>query len=90
MRPAAATAREGDAVLLARHFAALFAARHARPLRPLSVEAERSIAADAWPDNNAACAGDGARGAARHRRPARRRDFALPLILHSRVRSPPV
>lgn len=45
------TAREGDAVLLARHFAALFAARHARPLRPLSVEAERSIAADAWPDN---------------------------------------
>ncbi|HJO65719.1 MAG TPA: response regulator [Sphingomonas sanguinis] len=44
-------ARDGDAVLLARHFAALFAARHGRPLRVLSVEAERSIAADAWPDN---------------------------------------
>lgn len=44
-------AREGDAVLLARHFAALFAARHARPLRPLTAEAERSIAADVWPDN---------------------------------------
>lgn len=44
-------ARDGDAVLLARHFAALFAARHAKPPRPLTVEAERSIAADTWPDN---------------------------------------
>lgn len=44
-------ARDGDAVLLARHFAALFAGRHARPVRPLTIEAERSIAADAWPDN---------------------------------------
>lgn len=44
-------AREGDALLLARHFAALFAARHARPLRPLTAEAARSIAADVWPDN---------------------------------------
>ncbi|MGR6328872.1 sigma-54-dependent transcriptional regulator [Sphingomonas sp. XXL09] len=44
-------AREGDAVLLARHFAAVFAGRHAKPLRPLTIEAERSIAADAWPDN---------------------------------------
>jgi DNA-binding NtrC family response regulator len=44
-------AREDDAVSLARHFAALFAARHAKPARPLTVEAERSIAIDAWPDN---------------------------------------
>ncbi|WP_454280183.1 sigma-54-dependent transcriptional regulator [Sphingomonas sp. Marseille-Q8236] len=45
------TARPGDAVLLARHFLAVFAARYARPLRLLTAEAERAIAADSWPDN---------------------------------------
>ena len=44
-------ARGGDAVLLARHFVAVFAGRYAKPLRPLTPEVERAIAADAWPDN---------------------------------------
>lgn len=42
--------RGGDALLLARHFCALFAGRHGQPLRPLSDEAARAIAADPWPD----------------------------------------
>lgn len=44
-------ARGEDAVVLARHFVAVFAARYAKPLRALTIEAERAIAADAWPDN---------------------------------------
>lgn len=44
------TGRGGDALLLARHFCALFASRHAQPLRPLSDEGARAIAADPWPD----------------------------------------
>lgn len=43
--------RTGDALLLARHFLARFAARHARPQRALTDEAAASIAADRWPDN---------------------------------------
>ncbi len=43
--------RPGDPLLLARHFLACFAARYARPPRPLTDEAARAIAADAWPDN---------------------------------------
>ncbi|WP_309660121.1 MULTISPECIES: response regulator [unclassified Sphingomonas] len=43
--------RVGDAVLLARHFVAVFAARYGKPCRPLTQEAERAIAADIWPDN---------------------------------------
>ncbi|SFJ07435.1 DNA-binding transcriptional response regulator, NtrC family, contains REC, AAA-type ATPase, and a Fis-type DNA-binding domains [Sphingomonas sp. NFR04] len=42
--------RGGDALLLARHFCALYAGRHAQPLRPLTDEAARAIAADSWPD----------------------------------------
>lgn len=42
--------RDDDAVLLARHFLALFAGRHAQPLRTLTDEAMRAIAADSWPD----------------------------------------
>lgn len=44
------TGRANDAVLLARHFCALFAGRYGQPLRPLTDEAARAIAADAWPD----------------------------------------
>lgn len=43
--------RDGDPLLLARHFLARFAARYARPLRGLTDEAARAIAADKWPDN---------------------------------------
>ncbi|WP_333571512.1 sigma-54-dependent transcriptional regulator [Sphingomonas sp.] len=42
--------RGGDALLLARHFCALFAGRYGQPLRPLTDEAARAIAADCWPD----------------------------------------
>lgn len=45
------TERDGDALRLARHFLALFAARHGLAPKPLSPEAERALAADAWPDN---------------------------------------
>ena len=43
--------RAGDAVILARHFLALFAYRHGKPDRPLDADAARAIAADRWPDN---------------------------------------
>jgi DNA-binding NtrC family response regulator len=43
-------ARGGDTLLLARHFCALFAGRYGQPLRPLTEEAARAIAADPWPD----------------------------------------
>jgi len=43
--------RAGDAALLARHFLALFAYRHGKPLRPLDADAVQAIAADRWPDN---------------------------------------
>jgi DNA-binding NtrC family response regulator len=43
--------RGGDAVRLARHFVDLFAARYARPARPIAEEAQRAIAADRWPDD---------------------------------------
>lgn len=43
-------ARGDDAQLLARHFCAVYAGRYAQPLRPLTDEATRAIAADAWPD----------------------------------------
>lgn len=43
--------RGDDALLLARHFLALFAYRHGKPDRPLGDEAARAIAADRWPDN---------------------------------------
>jgi len=42
--------RGDDAVQLARHFCALFAGRYGQPLRPLTDEAARAIAADRWPD----------------------------------------
>ena len=44
-------ARGDDILLLARHFLALFAGLHGKPARALTPEAERAIAADAWPDN---------------------------------------
>ncbi|PTW48034.1 DNA-binding NtrC family response regulator [Sphingomonas faeni] len=43
--------RAGDAALLARHFLALFAYRHGKPLRPLDADTAQTIAADRWPDN---------------------------------------
>ncbi len=43
--------RGGDAVLLARHFLALFAHRHGKPNRPLDADAAQAIAADRWPGN---------------------------------------
>ncbi len=43
--------RAGDAALLARHFLALFAYRHGKPLTPLDADAAQAIAADRWPDN---------------------------------------
>jgi DNA-binding NtrC family response regulator len=43
--------RAGDAVLLARHFLALFAYRHGKLLKPLDADAVQAIAADRWPDN---------------------------------------
>ena len=43
--------RGDDILLLARHFLALFAGHHGKPARALTAEAERAIAADAWPDN---------------------------------------
>ncbi|MEG3166352.1 response regulator [Sphingomonas sp. PB2P19] len=43
--------RVGDAVVLARHFLALFAYRHGRPSIALDEDAARAIAADRWPDN---------------------------------------
>ncbi|WP_375395489.1 sigma-54-dependent transcriptional regulator [uncultured Sphingomonas sp.] len=43
--------REGDTGRLARHFLALFAARHGQAPKPLAEEAARALAADAWPDN---------------------------------------
>ncbi|MHA6718751.1 sigma-54-dependent transcriptional regulator [Sphingomonas sp. RS6] len=42
--------RGADAVLLARHFLALFAGRYGQPLRGLTDEAARAIAADSWPE----------------------------------------
>ena len=48
--PPLASRRE-DILLLARHFLALFTARHGKPSKPLSEAAERGIAADAWPDD---------------------------------------
>lgn len=45
------SARDGDTLRLARHFLALFAARHGRAPRPLGEKAARSLAADRWPDN---------------------------------------
>jgi DNA-binding NtrC family response regulator len=42
--------RGGDALLLARHFCALYAGRYAQPLLPLTDEAARAISSDAWPD----------------------------------------
>jgi DNA-binding NtrC family response regulator len=43
--------RADDALLLARHFLALFAYLHARPPTQLGADAARAIAADRWPDN---------------------------------------
>lgn len=43
--------RAGDALLLARHFLALFAYRHGKPSSPLGPDAASAIAADRWPDN---------------------------------------
>jgi DNA-binding NtrC family response regulator len=43
--------RADDAVLLARHFLALFAYRHAKPSAPLDAATASAIAADRWPDN---------------------------------------
>jgi DNA-binding NtrC family response regulator len=43
--------RAGDALLLARHFLALFAYRHGKPGRPLDADAVQAIATDRWPDN---------------------------------------
>ncbi|WP_259457532.1 sigma-54 dependent transcriptional regulator [Sphingomonas sp. PP-CC-1A-547] len=43
--------RAGDVALLARHFLALFAYRHGKPLRPLDADTAQAIAADRWPDN---------------------------------------
>ncbi|MBW4331363.1 response regulator [Stakelama sp. CBK3Z-3] len=43
--------RVGDALLLARHFADLFARRHGLIARTLSDEAARAIVADDWPDD---------------------------------------
>ncbi|KQU61605.1 response regulator [Sphingomonas sp. Leaf339] len=43
--------RGDDAVRLARHFLDLFAARYARPAKPIGDEAARAIAADRWPDD---------------------------------------
>lgn len=42
--------RGDDAVRLARHFVDLFAARYAKPAKPIGDEAARAIAADSWPD----------------------------------------
>ena len=44
-------AREGDAVQLARHFTARFAARYRRPSLGLSAAAEAAVAAHGWPGN---------------------------------------
>ncbi|PZO76013.1 MAG: sigma-54-dependent Fis family transcriptional regulator [Sphingomonas taxi] len=43
--------RTGDALLLARHFLALFAYRHGKPNRPLGDDAAHAIATERWPDN---------------------------------------
>lgn len=43
--------RTGDALLLARHFLALFAYRHGKPGRPLGDDAAHAIATERWPDN---------------------------------------
>jgi DNA-binding NtrC family response regulator len=43
--------RDGDAVLLARHFLDRFAARHGRPALPLSAEAAGWIATHVWRDD---------------------------------------
>jgi len=43
--------RADDAVLLARHFLALFAYRHAKLSAPLDAATASAIAADRWPDN---------------------------------------
>ena len=42
--------REGDALLLARHFVRLAAARHARPAPRLTAAAEAAVLAARWPD----------------------------------------
>jgi DNA-binding NtrC family response regulator len=43
--------RDGDALLLARHFLAVFAHRHGKPLLPLADAAMQAIARGSWPDN---------------------------------------
>ena len=43
--------RAGDAVVIARHFLALFAYRHGTPPLALDEDSTRAIAADRWPDN---------------------------------------
>lgn len=44
-------AREGDALLLARHFRAVFEQRHAKPARAFSDASAKAIAQAGWPDN---------------------------------------
>lgn len=44
------SARHADALLLARHFAGLAAARHGRPMPPFTASAEALILARHWPD----------------------------------------
>ncbi len=43
--------RDGDALLLARHFLAVFAHRHGKPILPLADAAAQAIARGGWPDN---------------------------------------
>lgn len=43
--------REGDALLLARHFLAVFAHRHGKPNRAIPEDAARAIGLGSWPDN---------------------------------------
>lgn len=43
--------RDGDALLLARHFLAVFAHRHAQPIRSITDDASQVIARGSWPDN---------------------------------------
>lgn len=44
-------ARDGDALLLARHFLAVFAHRHGKPPRPLAEDAVAAMARGDWADN---------------------------------------
>lgn len=43
--------RDGDALLLAQHFLAVFAHRHGKPARPIADDAAQAIARIGWPDN---------------------------------------